>query len=792
MYTLTRTASRLGRGFATHANSPTKDCSTITPPYPTLLKKLEDVRNILGRDRKLTLAEKILYAHLHEPHVDLERGNKIRGEAYLRLKPQRVAMQDASAQMALLQFMTCGLDRTAVPSSIHCDHLIQAAEGAESDLKRSIVTNQEVFDFLESAAKKYGIEFWRPGSGIIHQIVLENYAAPGMLMLGTDSHTPNAGGLGTVAIGVGGADAVDAMTDTPWELKAPLVTGIHLTGKMGEWSTPKDLILHLAGKLTVRGGTGRILEYFGPGVHAQSCTGLATTANMGAEVGATTTVFPYTESMRAYLHATGRGPVANAADQAAQAGYLAADEGAEYDDIIEIDLSRLEPTINGPFTPDLATPLSQFGAFVKKNGWKDELSAGLIGSCTNSSYEDMSRVTSIARQAKAAGLKAVVPFLCTPGSEQIRATIERDGLTESLQGIGATVLANACGPCIGQWKREDKKGEENAILTSFNRNFKARNDANSLTMNFLASPEIVTAISISGKLSFNPMTDTIITPSGEEFKFSPPAGDTLPSAGFAPGDLAYTPKPNPKPQPETEVVIKETSSRLQVLKPFESPFAGQSEKELKDMVCLMRVRGKCTTDHISAAGPWLKYKGHLENISENLLITAINDEGGDVNAAFDWGDQPNSTSHRDTIPGVAKRLKSRNQAWCLVVDDNYGEGSAREHAALQPRFYGCSMIVARSFARIHETNLKKQGVLPLWFADKVDYGKIQSGDRVETVGLAQVIAGHPGAQITLRVSPRGGDTPFDIPTKHTMSADQLKWLQAGSALNYIRDSRASA
>ncbi|CEL58213.1 aconitate hydratase 1 [Rhizoctonia solani AG-1 IB] len=663
-------------------------------------------------------------------------------------------MQDASAQMALLQFMTCGLDRTAVPSSIHCDHLIQAAEGAESDLKRSIVTNQEVFDFLESAAKKYGIEFWRPGSGIIHQIVLENYAAPGMLMLGTDSHTPNAGGLGTVAIGVGGADAVDAMTDTPWELKAPLVTGIHLTGKMGEWSTPKDLILHLAGKLTVRGGTGRILEYFGPGVHAQSCTGLATTANMGAEVGATTTVFPYTESMRAYLHATGRGPVANAADQAAQAGYLAADEGAEYDDVIEIDLSRLEPTINGPFTPDLATPLSQFGAFVKKNGWKDELSAGLIGSCTNSSYEDMSRVTSIARQAKAAGLKAVVPFLCTPGSEQIRATIERDGLTESLQGIGATVLANACGPCIGQWKREDKKGEENAILTSFNRNFKARNDANSLTMNFLASPEIVTAISISGKLSFNPMTDSIITPSGEEFKFSPPVGDTLPSAGFALGDLAYTPKPNPKSQPETEVVIKETSSRLQVLKPFESPFAGQSEKELKDM--------------------------------------AINDEGGDVNAAFDWGDQPNSTSHRDTIPGVAKRLKSRNQVWCLVVDDNYGEGSAREHAALQPRFYGCSMIVARSFARIHETNLKKQGVLPLWFVDKADYGKIQSGDRVETVGLAQVIAGHPGAQITLRVSPRGGDTPFDIATKHTMSADQLKWLQAGSALNYIRDSRASA
>ncbi|KAG8743946.1 aconitate hydratase [Ceratobasidium sp. 414] len=826
MHTLTR-ASR--RAFATHASATVKDCSTITPPYPALIKKLETVREILGRDRKLTLAEKILYSHLHEPHVDLGSGKKIRGEAYLRLKPQRVAMQDASAH---LQFMTCGLAKTAVPTSIHCDHLIQALDGAEADLKRSIVTNQEVFDFLESAAKKYGIEFWRPGSGIIHQIVLENYAAPGMLMLGTDSHTPNAGGLGTVAIGVGGADAVDAMTDTPWELRAPLVTGIHLTGKMGGWTTPKDLILHLAGKLTVRGGTGRILEYFGPGVHAQSCTGLATTANMGAEVGATTSVFPYTENMRAYLYATGRGPVANAADTAAQSGYLAADEGAEYDDVIEIDLSKLEPTINGPFTPDLATPLSQFGDFVKKNGWKDELSAGLIGSCTNSSYEDMSRVSSIAQQAKQVGLKAAVPFLCTPGSEQIRATIERDGLTESLQSIGATVLANACGPCIGQWKREDKKGEENAILTSFNRNFKARNDANSLTMNFLASPEVVTAISISGKLSFNPMTDALTTPSGETFRFSPPTGDTLPAAGFTPGNLAYTPKPNPAPEPETDIVIKKDSSRLQVLRPFESPFAEGGEKELKGMECLMRVRGKCTTDHISAAGPWLKYKGHLENISENLrefdlptygskvltarfilVITAVNDEGGEVNVAFDWSHKPGDSSHQDTIPAVAKRFKGRNKPWCLVVDENYGEGSAREHAALQPKFYGkkcrsrakcrysshfntvklgCSMIVARSFARIHETNLKKQGVLPLWFADKADYGKISSGDQVETIGLANVIAGEPGAQVELRVTPRSGGAPFEIATRHTMSADQLKWLQAGSALNYIRDSRAAA
>ncbi|ELU43233.1 aconitate hydratase [Rhizoctonia solani AG-1 IA] len=743
MYTLTRTASRLGRGFATHASSPTKDCSTITPPYSTLLKKLEDVRNILGRDRKLTLAEKILYAHLHEPHVDLERGKKIRGEAYLRLKPQRVAMQDASAHQKFvcipdlltengirLQFMTCGLPKTAVPSSIHCDHLIQAAEGAESDLK----CGKEVWDRVLEARVRYyppnstrelccsgNVNAWNWSVAFNHLPC--RYCT--QLCVKIDSHTPNAGGLGTVAIGVGGADAVDAMTNTPWELKAPLVTGIHLTGKMGEWSTPKDLILHLAGKLTVRGGTGRILEYFGSGVHAQSCTGLATTANMGAEVGATTTVFPYTDSMRAYLHATGRGPVANAADQAAQAGYLAADEGAEYDDVIEINLSKLEPTINGPFTPDLATPLSQFGAFVKKNGWKDELSAGLIGSCTNSSYEDMGNI--YCQASKGSGPQGSgtsftplrlswimtwdkllqVPFLCTPGSEQIRATIERDGLTESLQGIGATVLANACGPCIGQWKREDKKGEENgrrlfirvnkvfpvltrarvAILTSFNRNFKARNDANSLTMNFLASPEIVTAISISGKLSFNPMIDSITTPSGEQFKFSPPAGDTLPKAGFTPGDLAYTPKPNPEPLPETEVVINETSSRLQVLKPFDSPFAGQSEKELKDMVCLMRVRGKCTTDHISAAVRYLSLMTRAF-ITEHIPTQAVNDEGGDVNVAFDWAHPPKDASHRDTIPGVAKRLKARNQSWCLVVDDNYGEGSAREHAALQPRFYG--------------------------------------------------------------------------------------------------------
>ncbi|KIJ21565.1 aconitate hydratase [Paxillus involutus ATCC 200175] len=766
-----------------------KDCSSITPPYAKLLEKLALVRELLN-NRPLTLAEKILYSHLNDPEKNLSGSGKIRGETYLQLSPQRVAMQDASAQMALLQFMSAGLSRCAVPTSIHCDHLIQAVDGAMPDLERSIMSNKEVFDFLESAARKYGIEFWKPGSGIIHQIVLENYAAPGMLMLGTDSHTPNAGGLGLLAIGVGGADAVDAMTGTPWELKAPQVVGIHLTGQLNGWATPKDLILHLAGRLTVRGGTGRILEYFGPGVASQSCTGLATVANMGAEVGATTSTFPYTTNMRAYLHATGRGPVARAADEAAAKGYLSGDPGAEYDEVIEINLSELEPTINGPFTPDLATPLSKFGAFVKENGWKNELSASLIGSCTNSSYEDMTKVAEIAEQAKAVGLTTKVPFLCTPGSEQIRATMERDGITSTLQDVGAVVLANACGPCIGQWKREDLKGEENAILTSFNRNFKSRNDGNRYTMNFLASPTIVTAMAFSGKLSFNPATDSVTLPNGEPFKFSPPSGQDLPSKGFALGNKDYYPPPVPEPQPEIEVIIKNDSQRLELLEPFLGHFGPQNPRglELPSLKVLMRVKGKCTTDHISAAGPWLKYKGHLTNISENLLITAVNDEGGDVNVAFDHShdvSQPES----DSIPNIAKRLKSRNQPWALVVDDNYGEGSAREHAALQPRFYGCAMIVARSFARIHETNLKKQGVLPLWFADKADYSRIGSGDVVETIGLTDLLNGDQTVVIKLRVIKRDGQT-FEIPTKHTMSTDQLNWFKAGSALNFIRSQMA--
>ncbi|KAL7420938.1 aconitate hydratase [Cryptotrichosporon argae] len=772
---LPRRLPRLRRGLATHAVLPQKDCTSITPPYPRLLATLDDVRRVLPSGSKLTLAEKILYAHLRSPEESLGGGGKIRGEKYLKLRPDRVAMQDASAQMALLQFMTCRLPTCAVPASIHCDHLIQAQTGAAADLPRSISNNKEVFDFLESAAKKYGIEFWRPGSGIIHQIVLENYAAPGLLMLGTDSHTPNAGGLGMLAIGVGGADAVDALTDTPWELKAPLITGVKLTGKLEGWATPKDLILHLAGKLTVRGGTGRILEYYGPGVSAQSCTGLATIANMGAEVGATTSTFPYSSNMREYLRATGRAPVADAADAAAKEGFLQADEGAEYDEVIEINLSELEPHLNGPFTPDLATPLSSFGSFLTENKYPTTLSSALIGSCTNSSYEDMSRVASIAEQAHAAGLKSKVPFLVTPGSELIRATVERDGLQGKLEDVGATVLANACGPCIGQWKRDEKQGEDNAILTSFNRNFKARNDGNLKTMNFLASPEIVTAMAFSGDLTFNPVTDSIPTPSGP-FRFSPPSGDRLPPSGYTPGDLSFAPSPSPTPVPETEIKISPDSQRLEILEPFGTHFAN-GPAELPEMTCLMRVRGKCTTDHISAAGAWLKYKGHLSNIAENTLMTAVNDEGGQINVARDQEGE-------DTIPRVMQKYQKRAEPWMLVVDDNYGEGSAREHAALQPRFYGCSMIVARSFARIHETNLKKQGILPLWLADKADYALISAGDKVATSGLADLLSGAADAQVTLVVTKPSGET-VRVKTRHTMSKDQLEWLRAGSALNYI-------
>lgn len=736
-------------------------------------------------DKPLTLAEKILYSHLVNPEESLAAGDvsKIRGLEYLKLNPDRVAMQDASAQMALLQFMTCGLPSTAVPGSIHCDHLIVGKDGEKADLKSSIATNKEVFDFLQSCGEKYGIQFWGPGSGIIHQIVLENFSAPGLMMLGTDSHTPNAGGLGAIAIGVGGADAVDALTGTPWELKAPKVLGVHLKGKMNGWTSPKDIITHLAGILTVRGGTGYIVEYFGEGVQSLSCTGMATICNMGAEIGATTSTFPYQVAHKRYLISTHRAPLAEAADEVnAKYGFLKADAGAEYDKVIEIDLDTLEPHINGPFTPDLSTPVGKFGKVTDENEWPQTVSAGLIGSCTNSSYQDMSRAASLVKQAADAGLKPKIPFFVTPGSEQIRATIERDGLIETFTDNGAIVLANACGPCIGQWDRVDidkKSTDTNAIFTSFNRNFRARNDGNRNTMNFLTSPELVTAMIYSGDMHFNPLTDSIKLEDGKEFKFNPPVGDELPGQGFIPGRMEFYPPVDPQIHPEVEINVPEDSDRLQLLEPWE-PWNGE---ELKTTV-LLKVEGKCTTDHISAAGVWLKYKGHLENISYNTLIGAQNKETGEVNKAYDL----DGTAY--SIPGLMAKWKEDGINWNVVAEHNYGEGSAREHAALQPRFLGGQMILVKSFARIHETNLKKQGLLPVTFADESDYDRLSSGDVLETLNLRDMVAknGDNGGIIKLRVHKRNGET-FEIDVKHTMSKDQVDFFKAGSAINHIGNVR---
>ena len=757
------------------------------PPYQHLIKNLKSVRRVLGTRRQLTVAEKILYSHLHNIEESLlsntQNGNQIRGNATLKLKPDRVAMQDASAQMALLQFMSCGLPSTAVPTSIHCDHMIVGERGADVDLPASITGNKEVFDFLESAAKKYGIEFWPPGAGIIHQTVLENYAVPGLMMLGTDSHTPNAGGLGAIAVGVGGADAVDAMVDAPWELKAPRILGVKLEGQLSGWTAPKDVIMKLAGLLTVRGGTGFIIEYFGPGVETISCTGMATICNMGAEVGATTSIFPYTKSMREYLKSTHRSRVARHADGIrdpnAVSHLLSADPGAEYDEVITIDLSTLEPHINGPFTPDLSTPLSQFKDAVKVNEWPESFGAGLIGSCTNSSYQDMTRAEHLVKQASAAGLKPKADFFITPGSEQIRATLAAGETLETFSSAGGTVLANACGPCIGQWKRTDgvSKGETNAIFSSYNRNFKGRNDGNPSTMNFLASPEIVTAMSYAGSTTFNPLTDTLPTPSGTPFQFSPPSGIDLPKGGFAQGNPEFAPTPG-VPDSSHPVIISPTSDRLAVLEPF-APFP---TGELQGLRVLYKVKGQCTTDTISAAGPWLKYKGHLPNISANTLIGAINAETGETNVAydhFDSGEPPKSA-----IPQLAEKWKGQGKEWMVVAESNYGEGSAREHAALQPRYLGGRVIVAKSFARIHETNLKKQGIVPLVFENEGDYEEIGAGDVVSTVGLYDMLKNGGKGDVSLRVDNRGGGEKI-IKIKHTISPDQAGFILAGSALNLM-------
>lgn len=734
-------------------------------PYETLSKKLDVVKKRLNRP--LTLSEKILYAHLDQPQSQEIK----RGVSYLRLRPDRVAMQDATAQMAMLQFISSGLPRVAVPSTIHCDHLIEAKVGGEQDLARAVETNKEVYNFLASAGQKYGVGFWKPGSGIIHQIILENYAFPGLLMIGTDSHTPNGGGLGGLCIGVGGADAVDVMADIPWELKCPNVIGVKLTGKLNGWTSPKDVILKVAGILTVKGGTGAIVEYTGPGVESISCTGMATICNMGAEIGATTSVFPYGSRMRKYLHATLREDVAKEADK--YMNLLTPDEGASYDRVVEINLDELEPHVNGPFTPDLAHPIGKLGENAKKAGWPMEVKAALIGSCTNSSYEDMSRVASIAKEAMKHGLKSKCDFHVTPGSEQIRATIERDGIAQVLREFGGTVLANACGPCIGQWARADvKKGEKNTIVSSYNRNFTGRNDANPATHAFVTSPELTAALALAGTLDFDPRTQKLKAPNGQEVLLSAPHGDELPARGFDPGQDTYAPPR--KDGSAVQVDVSPTSQRLQLLEPFNA----WDGKDLEDLIVLIKIQGKCTTDHISAAGPWLKYRGHLDNISNNMFIGAINSDNGEANKL-----KNQLTGEVGTVPEVARHYKSKGLGWVAVGDENYGEGSSREHAALEPRHLGGRAIITKSFARIHETNLKKQGLLPLTFANPSDYDKISPTDRISLTGLASLAPGKPVQAVIKKADGK----KINITLNHSMNEQQIEWFKAGSALNFMKN-----
>ncbi|HJW08234.1 MAG TPA: aconitate hydratase [Holophagaceae bacterium] len=731
--------------------------------YEKMAANLKVVRQRLNRP--LSLAEKIVYGHLDAPATQ----ELVRGKSYLDLRPDRVAMQDATAQMALLQFMSSGLSEAAVPSTVHCDHLIQAEVGSEKDLARANSENKEVYDFLHSVCEKYALGFWKPGSGIIHQVVLENYAFPGGMMIGTDSHTPNAGGLGMVAIGVGGADAVDVMAGLPWELKAPKLIGVKLTGKLNGWASPKDVILKLAGILTVKGGTGAIVEYFGPGVDSISCTGMGTICNMGAEIGATTSLFPFNDSMSNYLRATSRVALAELAESFAD--NLKADEGCEYDQVIEIDLNTLEPHINGPFTPDLAWPLSKFAAAVKEKGYPEELKVGLIGSCTNSSYEDMERASSIARQALDHGLKAKSEFTISPGSEQIRATIARDGQMDTFTKVGGVVMANACGPCIGQWRRHDvKKGDRNSIITSFNRNFAARNDSNPDTHAFVASPEIVTALAIAGRLTFNPLTDELTGADGKAFKLQPPHGAQLPHKAFDPGANTY--QAPPADRSAIQVKVDPASHRLQLL----APFHAWEGKDLTDMPVLIKAKGKCTTDHISMAGPWLKYRGHLDNISNNLLIGAINFFNGEANKVKNV-----LTGEYGEVPATAREYLAAGKGWVVIGDENYGEGSSREHAAMEPRHLGGRAIIVKSFARIHETNLKKQGMLPLTFANPADYDKIQEDDRISILGLTTFA---PGVPLTMVAKHKDGSEDR-ITLNHTYNEQQIHWFKAGSALNLM-------
>jgi len=740
------------------------DFELIKKVYAAYKSKVDDAKKLLGRP--MTYAGKILYSHLWSAPKTYTGGKN-----FVEFAPDRVAMQDATAQMALLQFMSAGIPKAAVPSTVHCDHLIQAETGAKSDLLRAFDDNKEVYDFLASVSNKYGLGFWKPGAGIIHQVVLENYAFPGGMMIGTDSHTPNAGGLGMIAIGVGGADAVDVMAGMPWELKFPKLIGVLLTGKLNGWTSPKDVILKVAGILTVKGGTGAIVEYYGEGANSISCTGKGTICNMGAEIGATTSLFAYDEKMSSYLKATQRKEIAKLADGLGD--YLKPDTGSEkyYDQVIEINLSELEPHINGPFTPDLAWPISKFKDAVKENGYPEELKVGLIGSCTNSSYEDMERAASVAKQALEKGLKVKSEFTITPGSEQIRATIERDGQLEIFEKAGGLVLANACGPCIGQWKRHDvKEGEKNSIITSYNRNFSKRNDGNPLTSAFVASPEIVTALALAGRLTFNPLTDELVNDKGEKVKLSEPVGRELPSGGFEKGEDGYIAPASDSSK--GQVFINPESKRLQKLFPFVHP---DFEKDFKDMVVLIKAKGKCTTDHISMAGPWLKFRGHLDNISNNMLIGAVNYFNEKTNSV-----KNNITGGYDEVPKVARDYKAKGIPWIVIGEENYGEGSSREHAAMEPRYLGGKAIIVKSFARIHETNLKKQGMLPLTFDNPADYDKVKEDDKID-LDVKNIA---PGKQVKMTVKHSDGSTNT-VMLNQTMNRQQIDWFKVGSALNLM-------
>ena len=741
--------------------------------YATLDDRLGAARERFGR--ALTLAEKILINHLDRPDQELERG-----DSYVDLRPDRVAMQDATAQMAWLQFMTAGLDEVQVPTTTHCDHLIQARVDGKRDLLAAVDSNEEVYDFLESVSARYGGGFWKPGSGIIHQVVLEQYAFPGGMMIGTDSHTPNAGGIGMIAVGVGGADAVDVMTGFPWNVRWPKLIGVHLTGSLNGWAAPKDVILKVAEILTVKGGTGAIVEYFGDGANSISCTGKATICNMGAEIGATTSLFAYDDAVARYLKSTGREAVADAAN--AVAHHLRADDevladpGSYYDQVIEIDLDTLTPHINGPHTPDRAREVKDLGAEARAEGWPTEISAALIGSCTNSSYEDITRAASIAREAAAKGLKAKSRLLITPGSEQVRATIVRDGLLQDFEALGAVVLANACGPCIGQWDRSEEAGhiagEPNVIVTSYNRNFPKRNDGDPATLAFVTSPETVIALAIAGTVDFDPINDTLTNEAGDEVRLSTPVGVELPPAGFDPGEDTFVAPP--ADGGGVDVKVSPTSDRLQLLEPFEA----WDGNDYEDLPVLVKAQGKFTTDHISMAGPWLKYRGHLENISGNLYLGAVNAYPG-----YEVGHGKNQlTGETQTFPDMARAYHEAGQPWVVIGDENMGEGSSREHAAMEPRFRKGLVAIARSFARIHETNLKKQGMIPLTFADPHDYDRIGEDDRIAVRGLADLAPDRP---VTVEVTTPAGET-WSFLTNHTFSEDQVEWFKAGSALNIIR------